>query len=92
MRSTTTYLNPWESGPLVYEVESRPVEYRGFLVYRHHAGRFDTVRDGVCQDQRWTLRGARRAIDAHHEGRASPWGFRIKPPREPGHEKDRPTP
>jgi len=65
-----TYKNPWhkrdkpEYGPVMYETDETPVEYKGYLIYERVIGLvWDIVKDGVCVMQMAGPRGARDFID-----------------------------
>lgn len=70
-----TYKNPWhqeykqEYGPKMYSTDAKPVEYRGYQIFRRIA--FDVVKDGVCVGCYHGMSGAKEFVDKlHGEGDA----------------------
>ena len=66
----TTYKNPWHKptnpnyGPFEYSTDTKPSEYKGYLIYERIAGHcWDVVKDGACITQLAGPNGARPAID-----------------------------
>ncbi len=63
------YKNPWHrrfdnwSGPEVFQTNSEPVEYKGYLIFEKNSVQWDVVKDGVCISQLAGPNGARQKID-----------------------------
>ena len=82
------YRNPWHEsgkpyyGPAVYSCDAKPIEYRGFLIYRQHAQHWDVVRDGTAIGQYAGLNGARGLIDLIHDNPTDFWAVLGRPPVE----------
>lgn len=80
---TTTYRNPWHTpgkawyGPQFYSTEAKPVEYRGYLIYRQHAQHFDVVKDGTAIGQYAGMSGARDIVDLIHDNPGDWWAQRA---------------
>lgn len=64
-----TYTNPFHSvhytgSKSVIETQITPQEYKGHLIFKHHAQHFDIVQHGVLISQYAGPNGARQFIDS----------------------------
>lgn len=64
-RFRNTFHNPFNAiyGPEFFEVDEKPVEHHGMLIYRRLSNCFDIVIDGECVGMYAGLNGAKRAIE-----------------------------
>ena len=80
---SASYINPWhkqesgsDSAPM-FTTDAKPVEYRGFLIYRRLPASFEVVKDGICLTQRAGLTGAKWAIDNLLDNPGDYWAQRM---------------
>jgi len=65
--ASTTYKNGFhghvKDAPEYVTVTSRPISYRGHLIFKRLPHWYDVVAEGVCIHNRVTVEGCKRAID-----------------------------
>jgi hypothetical protein len=63
----TTYNNPWHDRHSVYSREKytndKPVEYKGYFIFKEREYEFHIVKDGVCVGMNAGINGAKKRID-----------------------------
>lgn len=64
-RYRNTFHKPHDTsyGPEFYEVDAKPVEHMGYLIYKRHAHCYDIVCDSDCIGMYAGLNGAKRAVE-----------------------------